>query len=287
MNARLVVKMSAVALLLAPAWVLAQPLDRRQILPDLVPADVTVGVDCRIVVTLKNNGPGIVPNSGFSQSPPASSGVQMYNDGAPWGGIVLGALDPSHSIQPAGGTVSYTWFPGLALPPGTHEIKVDVDNNNTIAESNERNNSLTKKLSCQKPLPDLVPTSITLQSTGITLNSPCQIVITLKNNGNAIVPDAAFAQTAQGPVVQMYNDGAPWGGAVLGIIDLAKATQPPGGTLVYPWMAATPNLKVAPGTHVLRVDVDKNNSVVESNEANNSLTQSLTCGSVILPPTIR
>ena len=407
MNTRHFVKMLALALVLSPAWVLAQTFTRGPALPDLVPADISIGDGCRIVVTLRNNGPGIVPDAGFSLSPPGSSGVQMYNDGAPWGGIVLGGLDPTHLLQPAGGTVSYKWFPGLALPPGTHvvkldvdnnnsiaennelnnslekkltcqpslpdlvpvdlvldadcridvtirnngpaivpdagyslsppgssgvqmyndgapfggivlggfdsshasqpvggtatykwfsslplppgshTVKVDVDNNNSIAETNEANNSLTKTLTCQKPLPDLVPVSFSLQQTGITPNSPCQIVLTLKNIGTGIVPDAAFAPVPAGPAVQMYNDGAPWGGAVLGLIDLAKVLQPAGGTLTYPWMAATVGLRVAAGDHVLRVDVDNNNALVESNEANNSLTQKVTCGIVILPPTVK
>lgn len=264
--ARQLVKISAVALLLSPASVLAATL------PDLVPADLRVDADCRIVVTLKNNGPGIVPDAGFSMSPPGSSGVQMYKGGAPWGGIVLGAMDPSKQTQPAGGTVTYTWFPGLALPPGAHVVKVDVDNNNSIKESNEQNNSLTKKLACRKPLPDLVPTNI-------SVNSECQIVITLKNNGSGIVPDAGFSLSAPGSSgVQMYSDGAPWGGIVLGGLDPSKQLQPVGGTITHTWFPGAANLKLPPGAHVVEVVVDNNNSIVESNDANNSLKQKVSCG---------
>src|SRR2546430_6277814 len=111
MNARHFVKMWAAALLLSPALVFAQiqiqPLDpgirRLPALPDLV-ADVALGADCRIMVMVKNNGPGIVPDAGYSLSPPGSSGVQMYNDGSPCGGIVLGELDSAHSSQPADAT---------------------------------------------------------------------------------------------------------------------------------------------------------------------------------------
>lgn len=294
MNPRHFVKMMlSVALLLSPALLgqklqpIPQPIERRQFFPDLVPVDVTLGEGCRIIVALRNNGPGIVPDAGFSLSPPSSSGVQMYMDGSPWGGLVLGALDPSHAVQPAGGTVSYAWFPGLALPPGAHVIKLDVDNNNVILESNELNNSLTKTLTCTPPLPDLQPVSFALQSTGPALNSPCRIILTVRNNGPAIVPDAAFAQVPTSPTVQMYLDGAPWGGTVLGGVDPGKALQPVGGTVTYPWMGNTSNLLVAPGQHTMRVDVDNFNVLAESNEANNSLTQTLMCGAVILPPTIR
>jgi hypothetical protein len=285
MNARHFVKMLFVVLLLSPALlaqtlqVMPQPIQPLQLLPDLVPVDITLGEGCRIIVTLHNNGPGAVPNAGFSLSPPGSSGVQMYNDGNPWGGIVLGALDPAHAVQPAGGTVTYAWFPGLTVPPGSHAIRLDVDNGNTIVENNEVNNSLTKTLTCQ--LPDLQPISFTLQSTGITAGSPCQIIVNYRNNGPAAVPDSAYAQVATSPAVQMYSDGNPWGGVILAGVDPGKALQPAGGTLTKAWFQGTPNLFLAAGTHTLRIDVDNTNALIESNEGNNSLTQTVTCGLVL------
>src|SRR5947208_2687741 len=81
MNARHFVKMWAAVLLLSPALVFAQiqiqPIDpgiRRVPLPDLVPVDITLGDACRLIITLANNGPGIVPAAGFSLTPPGSSG---------------------------------------------------------------------------------------------------------------------------------------------------------------------------------------------------------------------
>jgi len=270
-------RLTAALLVLAAAPVLAQ-----QPLPDLVPVDLTVDNDCRIVVTIRNNGPAIVPNAGYSLTPPGSSGVQMYLDGAPFGGIVLGGLDPTHATQPAGGTKTYTWFPSLLLPAGVHSVKVVVDNNNSIAEINESNNSLTKRLSCQKPLPDLVPTNIALRPTGVRPNTPCAIVLTLKNNGTAPVPAAAYVPGASS--VQMYKDGTPWGGNSLSGVDPTKAVQPPGGSVNYLWFggAVTPNLLVPPGQHVMKVVVDNTNTVVESNEGNNTLTQTVTCGFIVV-----
>ena len=294
MNLRHLVKMLCIALLLSPTlFAQLQPMPnppitfQPQLLPDLVPADITLGEGCRIIVTLHNNGPGAVPAAGFSLSPPGSSGVQMYNDAAPWGGIVLGALDPGHAVAPAGGTVTYAWFPGLTLPPGNHVVKLDVDNSNTIAENNEVNNSLSKTLTCVPQLPDLQPTGFTLQSTGITVRSPCQIIVSYRNNGPAAVPDAAYAQVATAPGLQMYADGQPWGGVILAGVDSAKALQPSGGTLTKAWFGGTANLFLAPGTHTLRIDVDTSNALAESNETNNSLTQTVQCGAVILPPRLQ
>ena len=291
MNARHFVKTLFVVLLLSPALFAQIRVDpgniqRLQFPPDLIPADVTLGEACRIIVTLHNNGPGAVPDAGFSLSAPGASGVQMYNDGNPWGGIVLGGLDPAHAVKPAGGSVTYAWFTSLPLPVGTHTIRLDVDNNNAIAEGNELNNSLIKTLTCVPQLPDLQPVSMTLQSTGITVNSPCRLIVTFRNNGPAITPDSAYAQVATAPGLQMWQDNQGFGGTILAGIDQGKALQPVGGTLTVPWMGAS-NMVVNPGTHTFRIDVDNGLVLAESNEGNNSLTQTLTCGAVIAPPTLQ
>lgn len=239
--------------------------------PDLVPTDITVNADCRIVVSFKNNGPGTVQDAAFAFNPPGSA-VQMYNDGQPWGGIVLGGIDPSKNLKPAGGTVTHTWFPGAAnlkLSPGIHSIKVDVDNNNKVAESNEGNNSLTKRVSCEAAKPDLVPTDL-------SLTPDCHVVLTLKNNGPGAVPVSAYGSPGSG--IQMYNDGQPWGGIILSGFDPSKQVQPAGGAVTKPWFPGAANLKLSPGVHAIKVDVDNNNNVAEANEGNNSLTRRLTCG---------
>ncbi|HKQ29724.1 MAG TPA: CARDB domain-containing protein, partial [Burkholderiales bacterium] len=140
---------AAVALFALPAGAQAQlkperakevPVIKAQ-LPDLQATDMSVNADCAIVVSFRNNGPGAVPDANFSTSPPSNSGIQMYRNGAPWGGIVLGAMDPSKSLKPAGGMLTFNWFSGLKLPPGSHTVKIDVDNNNKVVENNEGNNS--------------------------------------------------------------------------------------------------------------------------------------------------
>jgi CARDB protein len=264
---------------------LTEKLACQQPLPDLVVADLSLDTDCRIDVTIRNSGLAAESESGYSLSPPDNSGVQMYNDGAPWGQIVLGGFDPApHLSQPVGGRKTYKWFSTLPLPAGSHTVKLDVDNNNSIAESNEGNNSLTKTLNCLLPLPDLEPTNISLQSTSPVLNSPCRIILTVANNGG-IVPDAAYVEAASSPTIQMYKGAGGWGGAVLSIIDRQKVLQPAGATFTNAWMGAALNLLLPPGDHTLRVEVDINNALVESNEANNSLTKTLTCGLIIAPAT--
>ena len=240
--------------------------------PDLVPVDVNIGPDCTLLVTLRNNGPVAMPSSAYVG---ASTGIQMYVDGAPWGGIALGALDPGHLSQPVGGTVTWSWFPGLTLPAGAHTVTLVVDTNNDVVESNEANNTLSKVLTCVSPAPDLVPVSL-------TVNSQCQLVLTLQNIGTAPIDDINFAQSGTtSSAVQMYNDGQPFGGISLGAMDLQKQVQVVGGTVTYTWF---PGLTVNGGPHNVSVVVDNNNAISELNESNNTLTQSMTCYRLIRLP---
>lgn len=118
--------------------------------PDLIVSDIRLIKDCKIQIMLKNIGNGGVPDSAYHKT--QGAGVQMYNGGKPWGGIRLFAIDPSKALKTPGKSISYVWFPGaknLQLGPGAHTIKVIVDNNNAVAESNEGNNTRTERLVCK------------------------------------------------------------------------------------------------------------------------------------------
>ena len=102
---------------------------------------------CQLVVTLMSLGTAPIPDANYTQSGGASVAIQMYNDGQPYGGISLGAMDLTKQSQQPGGSVTYTWFPGLKIY-GTHTVTVVADNSNALVELNEMNNSLTQTLSC-------------------------------------------------------------------------------------------------------------------------------------------
>jgi hypothetical protein len=251
--------------------------DRR---PDLIVRDIRLDENCKILVTISNASANPVPDSAYSLSPPGSSGIQMYRNGQPWGGIVLGGFDAAKQTKPPGGSAQHPWFPNAAnlkLTPGVHALKVTVDNNNAVKESNETNNTLERRVECRPRLPDLVVRDI-------RLNEQCQILVTLSNVGSGPVPNDAYSLSPPRTPIQMYKDGQPWGGIVLGGFDSAKQTQPPGGSAQHLWFPGAANLKLTPGTHTLKVDVDGSNHVAESNEGNNSLTRRVTCGRT--PPTV-
>ncbi len=114
--------------------------------PDLIVKDIVLLDDCRIKVTLKNIGSAGVPDSGYDMSNGAA--VQMYNNNQPWGGIRLGGIDTAGALKTPGGEVSYIWF-NRKVGTEIHTIKVVVDNNNAVVESNELNNDLTVRLFCR------------------------------------------------------------------------------------------------------------------------------------------
>ncbi len=120
--------------------------------PDLIVTDIKAKDDpkgCFLQVTLKNNGPGKIPETYYHKPPRVA--IQMYNGNNPWGGIVLFGFDPYKKVQNPGGMATWDWFPGaqnLRLHPGYYTIKVVADSNHELAEANENNNSLARKVSC-------------------------------------------------------------------------------------------------------------------------------------------
>jgi hypothetical protein len=118
-------------------------------LPDLIVSDMKLIENCKIKITIKNIGQGGVSAAGYDMNNGVA--IQMYNGSQAWGGIRLGGIDPAGALKSPGGSVSHIWFPSasnLDLTADTHTIKLIVDANNAEAESNENNNTLTKKLSC-------------------------------------------------------------------------------------------------------------------------------------------
>ena len=119
-------------------------------LPDLVVKDIRTIEDCKMKVTIANIGNTGVPATGYDLKNGVA--IQMYRFSDPWGGIRLGAVDTGGNLKSPGGVVSWIWFPGAAnlnLSPGVQSIKVVVDKDNAVTESNENNNHLTRRLNCQ------------------------------------------------------------------------------------------------------------------------------------------
>lgn len=131
----------------SPRGANAGVLKRPALKPDLVVSAIRLTADCKIQVTMKNMGPGGVPDSAYHQTKGVI--VQATAGGTGWGGYRLFMVDPHKKLQRPGASVSYVGFK-RALNPGENlTLKVAVlDPNNSVDEANEFNNNLTKRLAC-------------------------------------------------------------------------------------------------------------------------------------------
>ncbi len=242
-------------------------------LPDLQVTNVYLkqhayGDKCRIMITARNNG-GAVPPQQFDQSSVAllEGAGQVHVRG----GYSLRAVDPGRKLSKPGGVLTFPWN-AILLEPGVYYFGAKMDSNNKIAEGNEGNNEMRPvRLECVgETKPDLVVQNIRLVQ-------GCKIEVTIANIGSGAVPDAGY-DIHNGAVIQMYRGNRPWGGIRLGAVDSQKKLARPGGRLSFLWFPNVSNLALTPGPNAIKLVIDANQAVEESNEGNNSLSRNLYCG---------
>jgi hypothetical protein len=241
-------------------------------LPDLTIVKISVARDCKLAVVVRNNGPGILPNYVYTRHHPKSAGVFVFINGRRWGGEAIWKFDPGRKLQKPGGqaTCILNYRVGRRI-----SVRAVVDMHNDVREANERNNRRTRKrLRClggggQAKLPDLIVRDIRLVK-------GCKIQVSVTNIGTAGVPDS-FYDLPKAVGVQMYNNGKPWGGIILSGFDPAGKLKTPGGTATHIWFPLAANLNLGAGIHSIKVIVDHNKVLTESNETNNSLVRRLAC----------
>jgi len=110
-------------------------------MPDLAVADIFLDNRRRVAVRVENRGAGIAPEL-YRANPPVQ--VRLLMNGRSWAYVPLAALDPAGALRQAGG--SAVWTNDQALREAA-EITVVLDEGNRLPESNEENNTLTKRLS--------------------------------------------------------------------------------------------------------------------------------------------
>jgi len=201
--------------------------------PDLTPLSASFNNACHATVTYKNIGNAPITGYSYMKGETPSGG----NIGAGW------TLYPTLN---AGGTGTRTWNPGGGRYGS--QLRITVDSNSQVSESNESNNVkyFPVPARCQgTSQPDLVPLSVSFDNT-------CHATVTYKNIGNA--PMTGYS----------YMKGETPSGGNIGV-----------GWTLYPTLNAnsTGTRTWNPGGgrygSVLRITVDSNSQVNESNESNN------------------
>ena len=148
--------------------------------------------------------------------------------------------------------VSHTW----TARTGIHTAKAITDENNTVAELYETNNELSQTLP-QVPSCDLAVTTITwLPSDNISDGQEVTITATIENIGTG---DSSRNFYVRFEVNDIYTGKQLVSGG-LAIGETKEVSQT--------WTAQV-------GTHTVKVSADYDNTVAESNETNNELSQPL------------
>ncbi|RLG09380.1 hypothetical protein DRN73_10015 [Candidatus Pacearchaeota archaeon] len=118
-------------------------------LPDLTIEDLSLNRNCQVVVKVKNNGPGMVPDTVWTHHHPKNAGIYLYINGKKWGGATIPYFDPLKSLQHPGGIAKY--ISKLKIS-NSAVITAKVDLWNVVKEVNENNNKKTKRLICKATL---------------------------------------------------------------------------------------------------------------------------------------
>ena len=214
--------------------------------PDLVvnslsftPANPTNEEDVLAQFTLTNNGD---QTSGVFSYRLLYNGIEVTRP-------AVASLNPGESVS-----LSYDL---KTNPVGTVPIAIEVDPDNAISESDETNNSLTEDLVviASADGPDLVVNSLSFTPANPTDEDDVLAQFTLTNNGDQA--SGAFLYRL------LYNG--------VEVTRPAVASLNPGESVSLSY-----DLKTNPvGTVPIAIEVDPDNAISESDEANNTLTENL------------
>lgn len=124
---------------LIPATVQALPMGK----PDLLVQSVRLTKDCRVLVTLINRGPGLLPDSAWEKK--TSPTLMLYRNGKSWGGANLTVIDPRRRLKNVNGRVRYD---SNLKVGGQTNIQAVIDYHGILAEADKRNNAKVIALQC-------------------------------------------------------------------------------------------------------------------------------------------
>jgi hypothetical protein len=125
---------------LKPAAVQALPVGK----PDLLVQAVQLTKDCRVMVTLMNAGPGVLPETAWEQK--TSPTLMLYRNGKSWGGANLKVIDPSRRLKTVKGRARYVSNLKVA---GKMNIQAVIDYHGILDEKDEINNAKVAALQCK------------------------------------------------------------------------------------------------------------------------------------------
>lgn len=153
---------------------------KKEKLPDLFVKNIIFIKGCYVGATLKNLGPGKIPDSVWDTKSSKDALVAVYLFGEKWGTKPIREIDPRRKLQKPGGVIVYKT--GLRIKH-KGKIKVQIDPFNSIKEVTKKNNVKKATVFC-KHGPDLVVSRIRISPRHPTTNSKIIIRAIIKNIGN-------------------------------------------------------------------------------------------------------
>lgn len=205
-----------------------------------IPGDLRFGSPIRFTAQIRNDGGNFRLPIGYPQGIP----VRFWLNGQPIGQALVGGMDSGVSTE-----VNFTWT--VDRPFDNPTVRVTVDPDNVVAESNEDNNSAEQPFAISVAPVDLTVSAIDIQPAGKPAGDIANVVVRVRSSG------AYQGRVSVG--VQIDGQDLPVTESVVSI--------PENGTTDIPvrWT-------VTPGSaRTIRAEVDPNNRISESDEANNAL----------------
>ncbi len=225
---------------------------------DLTISHLTLNDDGYVVVYVQNIGEGVITIN--PRNKVQTVDLYMKVDGKNWGGTTHKLFDPEKVLVFPGGRVRVETGLKLTSPK---TITASIDMNHAVIESNERNNTKTKKLDPRKP---------DLAITKISLDRDCKVNVTVKNMGPGPVNEMVWIhKDFKDTGLFLKVNGKNWGGATFRGLDESRRLSQSDGAVVY-----RSNLTVKSQATV-SATIDDKSLIKESNEANNQLSQALKC----------
>jgi len=208
------------------------------LLPDLTPTSIgfsgrTPAVNQMITISANIKNIGGVSASNVL--------VSFFVDGQLIESVTIAKIDGKGGSKTASISYSFT-------TPGWHKVCVVADPDNSIVEADENNNRLCVDIHVHSPLPDLTP-SITFSNNNPNLGEMVTIYATVYNVGEV---------EAQNITVSIYDDETR-----ISYTTIASLNAGEYHTIEVLWNA-TPA-----GWHRIKVAVDENDTIEESDETNN------------------
>ncbi|HXT22109.1 MAG TPA: choice-of-anchor D domain-containing protein, partial [Thermoanaerobaculia bacterium] len=196
----------------------------------------------------------VVNNSGTAATGGTSYGVSFQVDGSQ---VAAGTSSTSIPAGGSGTVTATTTFTGIS---GSHTVLATVDTGNTIAESNETNNTFSEPFTIQQvPGPDLQILSVSSSPATPTAGQAVSFTVAVNNRGTTAAAAGTVTRVVAGTTTLNGTAGAIAAGATVNV------------AIAGSWTAVN-------GNTTLTASADATNLVAETNETNNTLTRTLFVG---------